>query len=310
MTDVAIVIPTLNRAPLLRDAIASALRCEPAPNEIVVIDCGSTDGTRAVVRSFGDDVELVERSLPNAASARNMGLESTRSPYVSFLDSDDEALPGKTGGLAAALDASPDAALVHGAMEIITGEGEPLARETARNAEDRAKARKTGTSYQALASFCSMFTSATLIRRSAVEEIGGYDESLDAYEDWDLYLRLSLIARLVYEQVPAARYRVWSGNVPWDQTARGIVGVAQKHLAMLDAVPPDQRRAAEGAFHRRLAGSLYTLVELREARRQAIKAVRLDPRAAVASSEVRRVLTRSLLPESVLQRRRPPRSSP
>jgi GT2 family glycosyltransferase len=309
MTNVAIVIPTLNRAALLRSAIASTLRCEPAPDEIVVVDCGSTDDTSAVVRSFGDDVELVERPLPNAASARNMGLESTRSPYVSFLDSDDEALPGKTGGLAAVLDASPDAALVHGTMEIITGEGDPLPRETAQNAENRARARKTGTSYPALASFCIMYTSATLIRRSAFEEIGGYDETFDAYEDWDLYLRLSLVGRLVYEEVPAARYRVGSSNVPWDQTARGIVGVARKHLAMLDAVPPDQRRAAEGALHRRLAGSLYTLVELREARRHAIEAVRLDPRAAVASAEVRRVLTRSLLPASALKRRRPPRPS-
>ena len=120
MTGVAIVIPTLNRAPLLRGTIASALRCEPAPDEVVVVDCGSTDDTRAVVRSFGDDVELIERPLPNAASARDVGLAATRSPYVGFLDSDDEALRGKTGGLAAALDASPDAALVHGAMSIIT----------------------------------------------------------------------------------------------------------------------------------------------------------------------------------------------
>ena len=309
MTAVAIVIPTLNRAPLLRDAIASGLRCEPAPNELVVVDCGSTDDTRAVVRSFGDDVELVERPLPNAASARNIGLESTCSPYVSFLDSDDEALPGKTGGLAAVLDVSPDAGLVHGAMEIMTEEGEPLPRETARNAEDRAKGRKTGTSYPDLASFCSMFTSATLIRRSAVEEIGGYDESLDAYEDWDLYLRMSLVARLVYEEVPAARYRVWSGNVPWDRTARGVVEVARKHLAMLDEVPPDQRRVSDAAFRRRLAGSLYTLAELREARREALAAFWLGPREAIASPEARRALVRSFLPASSLERRRPPRSS-
>jgi GT2 family glycosyltransferase len=309
MTNVAIVIPTLNRAALLRSAIASALRAEPDPDEVLVVDCSSADNTREVVRSFGDDVELIERRLPNAGSARNVGLAATRSPYVGFLDSDDEALQGKTGGLAAVLDASPDATLVHGAMEIMTGEGEPLPRQTAQHSRDRAKARRIGTSYPALASFCSMYTSATLIRRSAVEEIGGYDESLDTYEDWDLYLRLSLIGRLVYEEVPAARYRVWTGNVPWDHTARGIVAVARKHLAMLDAVPPDQGRAAQAAFHRRLAGSFLTLVELREARRQAIEAVRLHPRAALASSEVRRVFTRSLLPASVLERRRPPRSS-
>jgi glycosyltransferase involved in cell wall biosynthesis len=309
MTDVAIVIPTRNRATLLRSAIGSALRCDPAPSEVLIVDCGSTDDTREVVKSFRDDVKLIERRLPNVASARNVGFAATRSPYIGFLDSDDEALPGKTGELAAALDAAPATVLVHGAIEIITEEGGYLPSETARNAESRVKARKAGTSYPALADFCSMYTSATLIRRSALEHAGGYDESLDVYEDWDLYLRLSLIGSLLYEDIPAARYRVWSGNVPWDRTARGVVEVARKHLDMLDAVPSDQQRVSKAAFHRRLAGSLYTLVELREARHEARAALWLSPRRAVASPEVRRALVRSLLPVSSLDRRRPPRSS-
>jgi glycosyltransferase involved in cell wall biosynthesis len=308
MTDVAIVIPTRNRAILLRSAIGSALRCDPAPSEVVIVDCGSTDDIREVVKSFGDAVGLIERRLPNAASARNVGFAATQSPYIGFLDSDDVALPGKTGGLAATLDADPTTALVHGAMEIITEDGKYLPAHTARNAEAREKAMKAGTSYPALASFCSMYTSATLIRRSAFDAACGYDESLNVYEDWDLYLRLSLIGRLVYDEVLAARYRVWSGNIPWDRTARGVVAVARKHLATLDEVPTDHRRASEAAFRRRLAGSHYTLVELGEARREALGSFRLDPLKAIASPDTRRALIRSFLPASPLERRRPPRS--
>jgi glycosyltransferase involved in cell wall biosynthesis len=303
-TDVAIVIPTLNRAALLRGAIASALRCEPAPDELVVVDCGSTDDTRAVVQSFGDDVQLIERRLPNVASARNLGFELTRSPYVSFLDSDDEALAGKTGRLAGVLDASPEVALAHGAIEIITSRGTAFPHETKR-AEERAS--EVGTSYAALASFCRMYTSATLIRRSAFERIGGYDESLDTYEDWDLYLRLSLVGELVYDDTSACSYRVWEGNVAWDLTARGVVEVARKHLAMLPSLPIEVRRDAELSFRIRLAGALYTLVELHEARREAIAALRLDPRTAFRRRDIRRALTRSFLPPSLLERRRAPR---
>ena len=308
MTDVAMVIPTLDRASLLRSAIASALKCVPAPKEIVVVDCGSTDGTRCVVRSFGDDVELVERPLPNVASARNMGLRSTRSPYVAFLDSDDVALPAKTGGLAASLDASPGTALVHGAMEIITGDGLPSPGATAQYAQDRRKGKEFGTTYASLASFCSMYTSATMVRRSAFEEVGGYDESLDAYEDWDLYLRLSLVGGLAYDEVQACRYRVWGGNVPWDRTARGVVAVARKHLEMLAHVPAGMRHDAELGFRIRLAGSLYTLIELQSARLEALASLRLSPSVILSSPEVRRALMRSFLPASMLERRRPPRS--
>ena len=309
MNPVAIVIPTLNRASVLGGAISSALRCEPAPDEIVVVDCGSTDDTRTVVRSFGDEVQLIQRKLPNAASARNVGLAETRTPYVGFLDSDDEALPGKTGGLSTRLDASHAVALVHGTTEVVEADGAPSQRRTTQADEERARAREVGTNYQALASFCSMYTSATLMRREALEQIGGFDESLDVYEDWDLYLRLSLTWRLEYTEVPAARYRAWPGNVAWDQTAAGVCRVAEKHLGMLPSVPEAMRGEAEWGFLRRLATSRYTLVKLAEARRAAWTAFRSEPARTLADRDLRRVLARSWLPVRVLERRRSGRST-
>ena len=309
MSAISIVIPTLNRASVLGGAIASALRCDPAPDEIVVVDCGSTDETRTVVRSFGDEVQLIERSLPNAASARNIGLAETQSPYVGFLDSDDEALPGKTGALRTQLDARPGVALMHGTMEVIDADGTPSQRRTSQADEGRAKARAVGTDYPALASFCSMYTSATLMRREALAQIGGFDESLDVYEDWDLYLRLSLIGSLEYADVPAARYRAWPGNVAWDRTAAGVCQVAEKHLGMLHSVPEAMRTEAEWGFLRRLASSRYTLVELAEARRAAWAAFRSEPARTLADRDLRRVLARSWLPVRVLERRRSGRST-
>ena len=309
MTAVAIVIPTLNRASVLAGAIASALRCEPTPDEIVVVDCGSTDDTRDVVRSFGEDVNLIERTLPNAASARNVGLTETQSPYVGFLDSDDEALDGKTGALGTHLDARPDVALMHGTLQVIEADGTPSQRVTSRIDEERAKARAVGTGYPALASFCLMYTSATMMRREALEQIGGFDESLDVYEDWDLYLRLSLTWNLEYVDVPAAKYRVWPGNVAWDRTAAGLCEVAEKHLGMLPSVPEAMRAEAEWGFLRRLASSRYTLVDLPKARKAAWAAFRSEPARTLADRDLRRVLARSWLPARVLERRRSDRST-
>jgi hypothetical protein len=275
----------------------------------MVVDCGSTDGTVDVVRSFGNEVELIERDAPNAATARNVGLAESRSPYVGFLDSDDEALPGKTGGLGTHLDTHRGVALVHGTMQVIEADGTTSQRRTSRVDEERAKARTVGTGYPALASFCSMYTSATLMRREALEQIGGYDESLDVYEDWDLYLRLSLAWSLEYADVQAARYRAWPGNVAWDRTAAGVCQVAEKHLAMLPSVPEAMHKEAEWGFLRRLASSRYTLVELADARKAAWKAFRSEPARTLADRDLRRVLARAWLPPRLLERRRSARST-
>jgi GT2 family glycosyltransferase len=200
-------------------------------------------------------------------------------------------------------------ALVHGTVEVIDGTGRRSAMEEERIAEQRRKAMDIGTTYAALASFCSMYTSATLMRREAFDEVGGYDEALDVYEDWDLYLRLSAVGTLTYFDAPAARYRVWEGNVSWDRTARGIVEVARKHLRGLSPDGVDARDAAFG-FQTRMAASHYTLLEVREARKAALAALRLHPGQALASRDVRRSLTRWVLPRSILQHRRPPRTEP
>src|SRR5262249_42704916 len=155
------------------------------------------------------------------------------------------------------------------------------------------------------AGFCSMFTSATLIRREALESVGGYDERLDAYEDWDIYLRLSLDWRLTYADCLSARYRIWSGNVGWRRTAEWTIRVAEKPLAALPDLPEEERQRARYGFLRQLSSSHHVLVERREARRSALAALRLAPRSAWRDGDIRRPLVRSFLPAWLLHARRP-----
>jgi hypothetical protein len=152
-----------------------------------------------------------------------------------------------------------------------------------------------------------MYTSATLIRRSAFDAAGGYDETLEAYEDWDLYLRLALRHRLVYSDCVTARYRIWAGNVSWERTAAGVVRVAEKHLDLLAQLPPAEQEAARYALLRRLAQSNHILLERGAARRAALKALRMAPLHGLSDAAIRGPLVRSLLPLAVLRRRRPPR---
>jgi cellulose synthase/poly-beta-1,6-N-acetylglucosamine synthase-like glycosyltransferase len=302
---VSVIIPTHDRGRLLVDAVRSALSARRPPAEVIVTDAGSTDRSVEEASALGGTVRVLRGAFHNAAASRNAGAAAARGDYLAFLDSDDLMLDGKTSCLVDALTAEPRAALVHGTTEVIGELGELLPEQTAAQQASFAEARRVGTSYGALAGFCAMFTSATLIRREAFASVGGYDESLDAYEDWDLYLRLSLDWRLTYANCPAARYRVWPGNVGWRRTAEWTIRVAEKHLADLPDLSPAEREAARYGFLRRLASSHHVLVERRAARRNALAALRAAPGRGLRDPDVRRPLVRSLLPARVLRARRP-----
>lgn len=85
----AAVIPTYNRSASIGPAIESVLAQRRPPEEIVVVDDGSSDNTAEVVRSYGDQVRLIRKRNGGSASARNRGVQETSSDFIAFLDSDD-----------------------------------------------------------------------------------------------------------------------------------------------------------------------------------------------------------------------------
>lgn len=106
-TPVSIIIPSYNRAALLRRAINSVLREATPSDEILVIDDGSSDETPAVVTRYGS-VRYIRQAHAGAGAARNRGIAESRNPLVAFLDSDDEWLPGKLTLQRRLMDACPE----------------------------------------------------------------------------------------------------------------------------------------------------------------------------------------------------------
>jgi glycosyltransferase involved in cell wall biosynthesis len=126
---VTIVIPTYNRASLLGGAIESVLAQTREDFELIVSDNASTDGTRETVRRFDDPrlTYVLQESNLDLNAHFNLWIERATSEYLLLLPDDDRLAPGALEATVAALDASPEAALAHGAVDIVDAEGNVIA---------------------------------------------------------------------------------------------------------------------------------------------------------------------------------------
>lgn len=201
MARVSVVVPTYQRADVLPRALRSVANQSHRPLEVVVVDDGSTDGTRRVVEAFRpkSDLEVVYHRQENAgcAAARNQGLALADGEWVLFLDSDDALEPGAVAGLLEAARAA-DASFAYGpAMEVLAGGVERLNRPVAAAAPERLAT--------ALFLDPNVRNGAVLFRTDVVRDAGGLDASLRHSEDTDLLQRVAAAHTGAYSDAPTVR---------------------------------------------------------------------------------------------------------
>jgi glycosyltransferase involved in cell wall biosynthesis len=194
---VAAIMPLYNKRATVIEAIESALAQTRPLDEFVIVDDGSTDGSGDLVaeRYAGDGrVRLVRQANGGASAARNAGIRATTSPLVTFLDADDRWLPERVAREAALMEARPDCMLVWPAAYLYNEkngtslvEGDAIDKTT--------YVRKTFFPEKLLPA-CS----GVMVRRAALDVVGGFDESLWSGEDTDLWLRIML--RFGFEHIP------------------------------------------------------------------------------------------------------------
>jgi glycosyltransferase involved in cell wall biosynthesis len=275
---VTAAITTYNRAAFLPGALESVFAQTRAPDEVLVVDDGSTDDTGAVLAVYADRIRVVRQANGGRSVARNTAVLESRSQFLSFLDSDDRWLPDKLERQLPVLEGDSGVALVHGHVDLIDADGEPLPEETERHHELFSAAHLRPVTYAGYAFDCRCFSSALTARVDAIREAGMYDPSL-LLDDYDLYLRLALSSRIVFLEGPAvALYRHHPGQMTTYELTTGQIQTATKHLELLesrDAVP--DRELARRNFELMLARSWAVLGDQRRSRKHLLGALRLDP---------------------------------
>lgn len=178
--DVSVIIPTYNRAATIERAVDSILNQTDPPLELIVVDDGSQDDTVTVLKAR-DEVTLIQQGNCGVSAARNAGIRMASGEWLAFLDSDDAWLPEKLVKQKQALWRTR-AHICH-TDEIWIRNGQRVNPKNKHRKPD-------GWIYEQSLPLCCVSPSSILMHRSVLDEVGLFDESLPACEDYDLWLRL------------------------------------------------------------------------------------------------------------------------
>jgi len=189
-----------------------------------VVDDGSKDRTGEIARSFGEKVIYIKQANQGVSAARNTALQAATGEWIAFLDSDDLMAPEKLERQVAAIEADPELVVVYSAFQYLFPDG-----TTFQMAAFPARKLWPGLRYRT-----PILPSTSMIRRSALEEVGGFSTEYHYGEDWELWLRL--VRRYTargFRDIPEnlTTYRHWENNV-----THNFAKIAAASLQLLDTV--------------------------------------------------------------------------
>lgn len=219
---VSVVIPVYNRPARVHRAVLSALGQQGVDLEVIVVDDGSTDATFDVLKTIQDRrVTMIRQENRGVSAARNLGLEASRGEMLALLDSDDFWLPRK---MARHL-------RYHGQGPWrISQTDEIWVRNGRRVNPGKMHAKQEGLFFEAALQRCLVSPSCVAFDREFWKDIGPFDESLPACEDYDLWLRT--LSRHGIGLCPE-KLVVKTGGRP-DQLSRRIIGLDLYRLRALE----------------------------------------------------------------------------
>jgi len=222
MPKVSVIVPTYNLSSMLKDTIDSVLAQTEDDLEVIVVDDGSTDDTRAVVNGIGDSrIKYLYKENGGTSSARNFGLARSLGRYIAFLDHDDLWPADYLKTMINAIDTEPAFGVAYSPITVLHSNGRKIKSY-------KAPKGKSGKLTIDLFKRGFVWTSAAVIRRSVLEGFG-FDESLmTSYEDGDFFLRLSTRTKYLFVKDVEAIRREHTCNLSED------VGIQPTRILVLE----------------------------------------------------------------------------
>jgi glycosyltransferase involved in cell wall biosynthesis len=190
--NVSVVIPCFNRKKTLSRSIDSVVNQTYKPSEIIIVDDGSTDGTRDFILNSYPNIKYFFQPKKGVSSARNKGIRESSSDWVAFLDSDDEWLPQKLEKQINQLGKYSEIFISH--------TNEIWIRNGVRVNQMKKHQKYGGYIFDKCLDICRISPSSVLIHKRVLKDVGVFDETLQVCEDYDLWLRITSKYSVLFER--------------------------------------------------------------------------------------------------------------
>ena len=267
-----VVIPAYNAEAWLGQAIESVLNQTRPCSELIVVDDGSTDGTRTEVTNFGEPVRLVSQPNGGVASARNRGVSATTARFLAFLDADDIWEPEKMAKQIELFDRNHRIVMTHCGVTYVDADNQEMSTDCDGGSGDVYK--------QLLLSEPTILGggSGIVVPREVFAEVGGFDARLSTSADWRFFMRVARLGPVGFIEEPLLRYRFHASNMHYNIDAERCdrLLIHREH-AQEDVLPKRVQRLARARSYRTL-GIRY-LANRRFVRgfRYVVAAIMLEP---------------------------------
>ena len=221
---VAVVIPTYNRKHLTERAVQSVLNQTVTPNEIYVVDDGSTDGTSEYISSNYKQVRVRAQPHQGVSSARNTGIDASTSDWICFLDSDDTWHPAKLEKQLKTVDITKN--------KLVSHTQEAWCRHGTYVKVPSKYRKKGGDIFNECVRHCAIGPSTTMIHRGVFDACGLFDPGYEACEDYELWLRIS--SKYKVSVVDTALTTKYAGHA--DQLSTSVWGLDRFRIRALHKI--------------------------------------------------------------------------
>ena len=273
---ISVVIATYNRADYLSQTIESVLAQTFKDFELIVVDDGSTDDTRAILESYGDRLRVFYQPNRGPSAARNLGVRQARGAWIAIQDSDDLSKDNHLEVLFGHVARHPDCGMVFGNGAYLIGPEH--GRSTIIPAGKSRRLARAGVSLDDLFDKSIVRLQGSLISRRVYDEVGQHDESFRICMDLDLAFRIFMMFPVCYVNEIVFLYRKHEGNIGRNEELRLI-----ENIRVIEKLVSDYPAAGELLGPQKIASRIayryYRLAKRRWQRGQCKDAVQAIDKA-------------------------------
>jgi glycosyltransferase involved in cell wall biosynthesis len=264
---VSVIIPNYNYQEFVCKTVDSVLMQTYQNLEIIVVDDGSKDSSREILRAYGDKIKVIEQVNQGVSRARNNGVAQSKGDFVAFLDSDDLWLPTKLEKQMKKFQKDTDIGLVHCSMKLIDRE-ENDCGVIDQGAEgwvaDEFLKYERGVVIGA--------GSTSLLPRRVFDEVGGFDPRQTTAADWDFSYRVASKCKIGFVPENLVLYRLHGSNMHANIKSMERDMMLGYKKAFTNGAKAN-RGECYGNLHRSLAGSYFRSGDYAEFAKHAVKSV-------------------------------------